>query len=78
MRPRVLVMPPGQGRTVVCLTPLKSLSPRRNKDLKVGLHRFQPLRPSFVASHQLIFASGLKEGIKKTSFVLFSMTQMMK
>lgn len=68
MKPRARVMPPGQGRTVVCLTHLKSLSPRRNKDLKVGLHRFQPLLRSFVVetlSHQLMFVSGLNLKKKK-------------
>lgn len=81
MKPHVLVMPPGQGRTVVCLTHLKSLSPRRNKDLKVGLHCLQPLfHPCVVETlHTNCMCFGTEgETKKKTSFELFSMTQMMK
>lgn len=77
MKPLVLVMPPGQGRTVACLTHLKSVTPVRIQDQKVGLQLLQPLLHSFVLETlhtNLYFVSGT-EGENKTSFDLFSMIQ---
>lgn len=78
MKPRVLVTPPGLGRTVACLTHLKSLCPVRIQDQKVGLQLLQPLLHSFVLEMlhaNSYFVSGT-EGENKTSFDLFSMIQM--
>lgn len=77
MKPLVLVTTPGQGRTVACLTHLKSVTPVRTQDQKVGLQLLQPLLHSFVLETlhtNLYFVSGT-EGENKTSFDLFSMFQ---